>query len=201
MPKVTLNKQTETSEALLSSYGCLSRKHVVSICNNDEDKARKIISFLIKYGATRTTDDEQILLPNIKRLHKLDMNTLDCLTVAIDLMQDEDNEYGLDLDALINSFESEPVKINIVDKDNQYLNIVPINETNLTTTIAFLKEKFLRIHKKPEAVEGIVYIFVIKDKAMLNQIGDMRVPFEHKIALLSKSKDDETDIKYFSPKS
>ena len=199
MPKVALDRQTETVESLISSYGCLGRNHVVMICNGDEEKARKIISFLIKYGATRTTEDEEILKPHISKLQRVDSGTLDCLTVAIDMARNEDDPDGVDLDSLKNSFENTPVKISMIDKENHYLNIVPVNENNATTTLAFIKDRFIKYHKKEKSAEGIVYVFVIKDKALLQTIGSIGIPFDHKIALVGN--DGENNIKYFHPKT
>ncbi len=200
MPKVALDAQTQTAETLISTYGCLGRKHMVTICGGDEDQARRSISFMIRYGAIRTTNDEQILKPQLAKNQKVDMSTLDCITVALDLLKGKEEIDDEALDALSQSFENKPVKIAFIDKDNVYVNIVPLNSSNISSSLSILKDRYSKNHKGDKDKGSIIYVFVLRDKSLLSEIGSSGISFAHKIALIS-TENGEEKVKYFNPKN
>ena len=201
MQKVMLDKQTATIKAMVYAYGCLTREHAVKICNGDEDKARRVISFLIKYGAIRTSEDEQTLKPHITKLQKVEKNTINCITVALDLVTDSENPDGIYLDGLQESFSNPPVKICLISQDNKYYNILPVSEDNSSAVLGFIRDKYRRDYKTPEAADGIEYVFVITDKTMLPVIGSIGVNFTHRIALVSQDEEGKSKVTYFNPKT
>lgn len=187
-----LSKRAETLLQLIDNYGSITLSQAAVACGSEE-AARTDLSHLIRIKCVH--EREGLYVP--VRDPKPDVLMACSLWVAIDKVKAEDG--SIDRDALATSFTNLPVHICLIMKDNFY-NIVTISNSNIASTMAYLKDKFSKNYSDPGKAKGQEYIFVVRDTDTIKQIAEYMPNMPNRIALLEGDVFKTPRIRYLSPK-
>ena len=179
---------------LIDDYGCLTLQQAADLCGGDEDNAKRQLSHLIYINAIKERDGLYGPFKN----PKFDTTLIDCLWVAFDKATHENGEK--DREALMSAFPNNPVQVCLIQKD-KYYNIVGINETNISSTLPFLIERFDHYYSSVKNIGRQEYIFVVRDMNIISLIGEYAPKMPNKIALIEGDVLSKVKIRYLSPKN
>lgn len=189
-----LSRTAQLILKIIDDYGCITLEQAADLCDGDIENAQRQLSHLIYINAAKERDGLYGPFKN----PKFDGTLIDCLWVAFDKATLP--EGGKDREALMSAFPNNPSHVCLIQKD-KYYNIVGINESNVSSTMPFLIERFDHYYSRVKDIGRQEYIFVVRNMNIISVIGEYAPKMPNKIALVEGDILSRVKIRYLSPKA
>lgn len=197
MNRTTLLPQAEYIINAINKFRCIRLSQLQYFLPNKKysnNNTVESVCHFIKYSKNGTVSGDFILAQGENRVRQ---DMIDAIWTAIDYIDDAENTGEI----LRNAFQTAyPVNMGFL-KDSCFIKVITLESASDIVKIVAENEKYM-MQNDEEAMERnkdkILYLIVVRDSGILNDMNRENPAFPHKIAFLTGEYNEKPEITYYS---